>query len=113
MAFLALAVSPMPTIEANQEARLSYMGGLSGGSWLSTIITNDAARIIGQVVTGIGFLGAGIIFREGLHVHGLTPAATVWCSSAVGYMAGTGLYVTNPDCDGGLCQQQYHPDAHR
>jgi putative Mg2+ transporter-C (MgtC) family protein len=52
----------------------------------------DATRIIGQVVTGIGFLGAGIIFREGINVRGLTTAATVWCSSAIGCMAAAGYY---------------------
>ena len=52
----------------------------------------DITRIIGQVVTGIGFLGAGIIFREGANIHGLTTAATVWCSSAIGCMAGAGLF---------------------
>ena len=41
--------------------------------------SGDVTRIIGQVVTGIGFLGAGIIFKEGLNVRGLTTAATVWC----------------------------------
>jgi len=53
----------------------------------------DVTRIIGQVVTGIGFLGAGIIFKEGINVRGLTTAATVWCSSAVGCMAGAGYYL--------------------
>ena len=54
--------------------------------------TGDVTRIIGQVVTGIGFLGAGIIFREGANIHGLTTAATVWCSSAIGCMAGAGFF---------------------
>lgn len=53
----------------------------------------DVTRIIGQVVTGIGFLGAGIIFKEGANVHGLTTAATVWCSSAVGCLAGAGFFM--------------------
>jgi putative Mg2+ transporter-C (MgtC) family protein len=53
----------------------------------------DITRIIGQVVTGIGFLGAGIIFREGGDVYGLTTAATVWCSAAVGCFAGAGFFV--------------------
>ncbi len=53
----------------------------------------DVTRIIGQIVTGIGFLGVGIIFREGINVHGLTTAATVWCSSAVGCLAGSGYYL--------------------
>ena len=43
-----------------------------------------------QVVSGIGFLGAGTIFREGLHVTGLNTAATLWCSAAVGLLAGSG-----------------------
>lgn len=54
---------------------------------------SDVGRIIGQVVTGIGFLGAGIIFKEGGDVHGLTTAATIWCSAAVGCFAGAGFFV--------------------
>ena len=53
----------------------------------------DVTRIIGQVVTGVGFLGAGIIFKEGVNVYGLTTAATVWCSSAIGCFAGAGFYM--------------------
>jgi putative Mg2+ transporter-C (MgtC) family protein len=53
----------------------------------------DVTRIIGQVVTGIGFIGAGIIFKEGISVHGLTTAATVWCSSAIGSIAAAGYYI--------------------
>ncbi len=52
----------------------------------------DVTRIIGQVVTGIGFLGGGIIFKEGFNIHGLTTAATVWCSSAVGCLTAAGFY---------------------
>lgn len=55
--------------------------------------TTDISRIIGQVVTGIGFLGGGIIFKEGTDVYGLTTAATVWCSAAVGCLAGSGFYI--------------------
>jgi putative Mg2+ transporter-C (MgtC) family protein len=47
-------------------------------------------RVAAQVVSGIGFLGAGIIFREGLQVSGLNTAATLWCSAAVGLLAGSG-----------------------
>jgi putative Mg2+ transporter-C (MgtC) family protein len=53
----------------------------------------DVTRIIGQVVTGIGFLGAGIIFKQGTDIHGLTTAATVWCSAAIGCLAGAGYFV--------------------
>jgi putative Mg2+ transporter-C (MgtC) family protein len=50
-----------------------------------------ATRIAAQVVSGIGFLGAGVIFKEGLNVRGLNTAATLWCSAAVGLLAGEGL----------------------
>ncbi|HUM52157.1 MAG TPA: MgtC/SapB family protein [Chitinophagales bacterium] len=64
---------------------------------LSIIITTkengDVTRIIAQVVTGIGFLCAGIIFKEGLNVHGLTTAVTVWCCSAVGCLAAAGYFI--------------------
>lgn len=48
-------------------------------------------RIASSVVTGIGFLGAGVIMRDGLSVTGLSTAATVWCTGAVGVMAGSGF----------------------
>lgn len=49
-----------------------------------------STRVAAQVVSGIGFLGAGIIFREGVNVRGLNTAATLWCSAAVGLLAGAG-----------------------
>src|SRR5215831_20384374 len=51
---------------------------------------NSPTRVAAQVVSGIGFLGAGLIFKEGLSVHGLNTAATLWCSAAVGVLAGAG-----------------------
>ncbi len=53
----------------------------------------SAARVRAQVVSGIGFLGAGVIFKEGLNVRGLNTAATLWCSAAVGLLAGMGFLV--------------------
>lgn len=47
-------------------------------------------QILAYVVSGIGFLGAGVIMKEGLHVRGLNTAATLWCSAAVGAAAGAG-----------------------
>ena len=44
-------------------------------------------RVAAQVVTGIGFLGAGVILREGLSIQGLNTAATLWCTAAVGTLA--------------------------
>jgi putative Mg2+ transporter-C (MgtC) family protein len=49
-------------------------------------------RVAAQVVTGIGFIGAGVIWKEGLNVRGLNTAATLWCSGAVGVLAGAGYW---------------------
>ncbi len=51
---------------------------------------SSPTRVAAQVVSGIGFLGAGLIFREGLSVRGLNTAATLWCSAAIGVIAGAG-----------------------
>lgn len=53
---------------------------------------SDATRIASNIVTGIGFLGAGLIFKNELTVYGLTTAATTWVSAAVGMAAGSGNY---------------------
>ena len=50
-----------------------------------------AARVISTVVSGIGFLGAGVIMKDGLNVRGLNTAATLWCSAAAGASIGAGL----------------------
>ena len=52
----------------------------------------DPARVASQIVTGIGFLGAGAILRTGNHVQGLTTAATVWVNAAIGVAAGGGEF---------------------
>ncbi|MGD1216380.1 MAG: MgtC/SapB family protein [Terriglobales bacterium] len=51
---------------------------------------NAEGRIISYIVAGIGFLGAGVIFKEGANIQGLNTAATVWCSAAVGVLTGMG-----------------------
>ncbi|MDF0532418.1 MgtC/SapB family protein [Tsukamurella sp. 8F] len=53
----------------------------------------DPTRVAAQIVSGIGFLGGGVILRDGLTVRGLNTAATLWCSAAVGALAGSGLYL--------------------
>jgi putative Mg2+ transporter-C (MgtC) family protein len=60
---------------------------------LSTLMTGESSptRMAAQVVSGIGFLGAGVIMRDGLNVRGLNTAATLWCASAVGALAGSGF----------------------
>ena len=51
----------------------------------------ETARVAAQIVSGIGFLGGGVILREGLTVRGLTTAATLWCSAAIGALCGADL----------------------
>jgi putative Mg2+ transporter-C (MgtC) family protein len=51
----------------------------------------DPTRIAGQVASGLGFLGGGVILREGLNVRGLATAATLWCSGAIGCLSGAGF----------------------
>jgi putative Mg2+ transporter-C (MgtC) family protein len=55
-------------------------------------IVFDPTRIAAQIVTGIGFLGAGAIIRQGLSVRGLTTAATLWVVAAIGMATGAGFY---------------------
>ena len=54
-------------------------------------IALDPSRVAAQIVTGIGFIGAGVIFVEGTRVKGLTTAATVWLVTAIGMACGAGL----------------------
>ena len=59
-----------------------------------SVLEGDSAghmRIAAQVVSGIGFLGAGVIMREGMTVRGLNTAATLWCSAAIGVLCGLGF----------------------
>ena len=61
---------------------------------VAAVIVGDEtgpARVAGQVVTGVGFLCAGVIIKRGLTIKGINTAATVWCSSAIGVLAGLGL----------------------
>jgi putative Mg2+ transporter-C (MgtC) family protein len=58
----------------------------------ASVVRTDPTRIAAQIVTGIGFLGAGAIIRQGLSVRGLTTAATLWVVAAVGMAAGAGYY---------------------
>ena len=54
---------------------------------------NDHARIAAQVVSGIGFLGAGVILRDGNKIKGLNTAATLWCVAAIGVLCASGMLI--------------------
>jgi putative Mg2+ transporter-C (MgtC) family protein len=56
-------------------------------------VSADPTRMAQGIMTGIGFLGAGVIFKEGLTVRGLTTAASIWITAALGILYGVGLYV--------------------
>lgn len=61
---------------------------------VSQLLTNGTAdRIASNIVTGIGFLGAGVIFKSDRGVNGLTTAATIWATAAIGMTIGNGLYI--------------------
>jgi putative Mg2+ transporter-C (MgtC) family protein len=63
---------------------------LPGGD--SEAVSLDPTRLAQGVMTGIGFLGAGVIMKEGASVRGLTTAASIWITAAIGILAGIGMY---------------------
>lgn len=83
----------------NKSAGLRTLILICLGSTLFTIISytlgaeSETGRIASNIVTGIGFLGAGAIMREGLTVSGLTTASSIWVTAALGMSAGAGQYV--------------------
>lgn len=72
---------------------------VAGGAALFILVSEKmsgdstgAARIAANIVTGIGFLGAGVMMRNGSNITGINTAATIWCSSAIGSLAGLGYW---------------------
>ncbi|GMR01692.1 MAG: hypothetical protein BMS9Abin20_0011 [Acidimicrobiia bacterium] len=84
---------------SNKDAGPRTYALVASGSALFTVLSIEAfadadpSRVAAQIVTGIGFLGAGIIFRQGMSVQGLTTAAGLWSVAAIGMAAGAGLWV--------------------
>lgn len=77
-------------------AALMTLLGLRMDEWLADLpegaqIVSDMSRMPHGILTGVGFLGAGVIFRDGVNVQGLTTAATLWLTAALGIVFGTGL----------------------
>jgi putative Mg2+ transporter-C (MgtC) family protein len=66
-------------------------GFVADAAWGGTVA--DPGRIAAQIVTGIGFLGAGVIIKEGINVRGLTTAACLWTAAAIGMACGAGYFV--------------------
>jgi putative Mg2+ transporter-C (MgtC) family protein len=68
----------------------------------ASFVALEVPQAEAMIVSGIGFLGAGIIFREGASVRGLNTAATLWCSAAAGALSGTGHYGEAIFCGAGV-----------
>lgn len=77
-------------------AALTVFAGYPGFWWglasTAHIQAVDPTRVVQGIVTGIGFLGAGVIMRDGLNISGLTTAASIWATSAIGVLVGVGFY---------------------
>ena len=71
---------------------LSQLVAAEGVSHEGKIIASDPGRIAAQIVTGIGFLGAGVIIKEGITVRGLTTSACLWIAAGIGMSAGAGYF---------------------
>ncbi len=59
---------------------------------LVSVHGGDITRIVGQIVTGVGFICAGVIMHQGTSIQGLTTSVTIWCTAAIGCMAGAGAW---------------------
>ena len=86
---------------ADKPAGLRTLSLVAVGSALFTMISAfgfesaDQSRVAAQIVTGVGFLGAGTILRSGVTVSGLTTAATIWATAAIGMAVGSGMYIAS------------------
>ena len=93
---LALLLGALIGVERqlrNHEAGLKTNALVAAGSAMFVMMAQTFGtpdRIVAQILPGIGFLGAGMIMRDGLHVRGLNTAATLWCSAAIGTLVGAG-----------------------
>lgn len=86
---------------SDKPAGLRTLSLVAVGSALFTIISvfgfenADQSRVAAQIVTGVGFLGAGTILRSGTSISGLTTAATIWATAAIGMAVGSGMYIAS------------------
>src|SRR5258707_13028437 len=82
LVFIASAILMIVTVYQNQ--------------WMTllehAVIRSDPSRMAQGIMTGIGFLGAGVVFKEGLTVRGLTTAASIWVPAAIGILVGIGFW---------------------
>lgn len=99
--FLAVSLGGLIGLEReknNKDAGIRTVAMITLGACMYSIISMkfpnaDPTRVIAQIVTGIGFIGGGVIFRNNLSINGLTTAATIWGSAAVGVLCGVQEFV--------------------
>lgn len=104
-AFVALVAGLIIGIErtlSNHAAGIKTLVFVSFGSCMFATLSfylrdmypsTDPTRILGQIITGVGFLGAGVIFQQNTRISGLTSAAMIWTAAALGTIAGCGLFM--------------------
>jgi putative Mg2+ transporter-C (MgtC) family protein len=77
-------------------AAVTVIGGYAhfwyGGNAAAVFSTADLSRVVQGILTGIGFLCAGVIMKEGFNISGLTTAASIWAASVIGVLVGVGLF---------------------
>lgn len=100
IAFLLGALIGLERERHGSSAGIRTYGAISLGSCVfgllsMSLVDADPSRIAAQVVTGIGFLGGGVIFRHEGYVSGLTTAATLWATAAVGLTVAFGMYMVS------------------
>jgi len=102
--FLAIGMGALVGLERQWRQRMAgtrtnalVSAGAAAFVMCGLLLENDPSargRIVSYVVSGVGFLGAGVIFKDGANVRGLNTAATIWCSAAIGALSGLGsLYL--------------------
>lgn len=99
--FIAFLIGGMIGFERERHgisAGIRTYGAISLGACVfgivsANIVGADPTRIAAQVATGVGFLGGGVIFRQGNYVSGLTTAATLWATAAIGLAIAYGMYM--------------------
>jgi putative Mg2+ transporter-C (MgtC) family protein len=71
---------------------LPFLATAALGEQPNAVTVTSSFAVIANIIVGIGFLGAGLIVRDGTHTHNLTTAALVWMTAAIGILAGLGLW---------------------
>jgi len=100
--WLAIGMGAMVGLERQWRQRMAgtrtnalVAAGAAAFVMCGLLLDNDPSargRIVSYVVSGVGFLGAGVIFKDGANVRGLNTAATIWCSAAIGALTGFGAF---------------------